>query len=92
MLVPRFSIRTLLIVLTIAAMAAVVAGTAVRGQNWAWGVTIGLASLGLTALVHAAWFGTVWLLAQLPLAEPETPLAVESRPTPSSRGQVDFLE
>jgi len=65
-LLPRFSIRALLGVLTICAVAFLIAGMAYRGQYWAWGVTIGLASLMLTALVHAAWFGLVWLFAQLP--------------------------
>jgi len=64
MFVPRFTIRTLLVVLTIGAVVSVIAGMAVRGQAWAWGVTIGLVSLGLTALVHAAWFGIVWVLTR----------------------------
>jgi hypothetical protein len=46
-------------------MAFLVAGMAYRGQYWAWGVTIGLFSLVLTALVHAAWFGMVWLFAEM---------------------------
>jgi hypothetical protein len=64
-LLPRFSIRMLLGVLTVCAFAFVVAGTAYRGQNWAWGVTIGLASILVTAVVHAAWFGIVWLFGQV---------------------------
>jgi hypothetical protein len=53
-------------VLTLCAVASVIIGTAFRGQAWAWGITIGLASLVVTALVHAAWFGVAWLFAQLP--------------------------
>jgi hypothetical protein len=70
-LLPRFSIRALLGMLTICAVAFLIAGMAYRGQYWAWGVTIGLGSLVLTALVHAAWFGVVWLFAQLPSARPK---------------------
>jgi len=70
-LLPRFSIRALLWMLTICAVAFLIAGTAYRGQYWAWGVTIALASLMLTALVHAAWFGVVWLFARLPSARPK---------------------
>jgi hypothetical protein len=70
-LLPRFSIRALLGVLTICAVAFLIAGMAYRGQYWAWGVTIGVASLLLTALVHAAWFGVVWLFAQMPSARPK---------------------
>ena len=67
---PRFTIRTLLAICTLCAVASVIIGTAYRGQYWAWGVTIGLASLVITALVHAAWFGALWLLAQLPERHP----------------------
>jgi hypothetical protein len=61
---PRFTIRGLLALVTGCAFAFVVAGMAARGQVWAWGVTIALASLVLTALVHAAWFGVVWLFGR----------------------------
>jgi len=71
MLLPRFSIRVLLIVLTVCAFAFVIVGTAVRGQNWAWGVSLALLSLVLTALVHATWFGIMWLFAQMPSAQPK---------------------
>jgi len=65
MLVPRFSIRTLLFMLTIGAVACLIAGMAYRGLYWAWGVTIGLASLLVAALVHAALFGVIWIFAQI---------------------------
>jgi hypothetical protein len=65
MLVPRFSIRTLLAMLTVGAVACLIAGMAYRGQYWAWGVTIALASLVVTALLHAALFGVIWIFAQL---------------------------
>ena len=64
-LLPRFSIRTLFWTITISAFAFVVVGMAARGQTWAWGVSIALASLVITALVHAAWFGVVYVFAQL---------------------------
>jgi hypothetical protein len=60
MLLPRFSIRTLLVLLTLGAVASVIIGTAFRGQNWAWGASIGLLSLFVTALFHAAWFAAIW--------------------------------
>lgn len=64
-LLPRFSIRVLLALVTICAFVFVVVGMAARGQNWAWGVTIAVASLVVTAVVHAAWFGVVWLFARM---------------------------
>ena len=65
MLLPQFTIRTLLMVLTMCAVVSVFAGIALRGQNWAWGVTIGLLSLVFTAVVHAAWFGIVWIFGRM---------------------------
>jgi hypothetical protein len=70
-LLPRFSIRALLWMVTICAVAFLIVGMAYRGQYWAWGVAIGLASLILTALVHAAWFGVAWLFARLASARPK---------------------
>ncbi len=70
-ILPRFSIRALLGMLTVCAVAFLIAGMAFRGQFWAWGVTIALASLVLTALVHAALFGLVWLFAQKVYARPK---------------------
>jgi hypothetical protein len=65
MILPRFTIRALLVILTIGALVSVIVGMAFRGHYWAMGVTIGLLSLFFTALVHAAWFGIVWLVAQM---------------------------
>jgi hypothetical protein len=65
LLVPRFTIRTLLAILTAFAIIFVMIGTATRGQYWAWGVTIGLVSLIITAFTHAAWFGIVWLFVNM---------------------------
>lgn len=70
-LLPRFSIRALLGVLTVCAVAFLIAGMAYRGRHWAWGVTIALASLILTAMVHAAWFGVIWLFAHRAAARPK---------------------
>jgi hypothetical protein len=70
-LLPRFSIRSLLGLLTLFAVAFLIAGLAYRGQYWAWGVTIGLASLLVTALIHAAWFGIVWWFARMSSTQPK---------------------
>ncbi len=73
MILPQFTIRTLLAICTVCALAFIVAGFAIRGQYWAWGITIGVASLVFTALVHAAWFGLVSLLARAPSQSSSTP-------------------
>jgi hypothetical protein len=69
-LVPRFTIRTLLVIITLAAFVFVMIGTATRGQYWAWGVTIGLVSVIITGLAHAAWFGIVWMFMRVSHVEP----------------------
>jgi hypothetical protein len=66
MLLPRFTIRTLLAILTACAVVFVLVGTAFRGQYWAWGVTIAIISCIITALSHSAWFGIVWFFARIP--------------------------
>jgi hypothetical protein len=57
--------RTILAVMTGCAVLFVVMGMTARGEMWAWGIVIGVLSLGLTALVHAAWFGIVWYFSRL---------------------------
>ncbi len=73
MLLPRFTIRALLVMLTICAFVFVIAGMAIRGQHWAWGITIGILSLAFTLLVHATWFGAVWMLAKMQSREQKQP-------------------
>jgi Na+/melibiose symporter-like transporter len=73
MLLPRFTIRALLVMITICAFVFVIAGMAVRGQHWAWGITIGILSLAFTMLVHAAWFSVVRMLAQMQSRQKEKP-------------------
>jgi hypothetical protein len=65
MILPRFTIRALMVIITVCAFVFVIAGMAVRGQHWAWGITIGILSVAFTLVVHAAWFGAVWTLAQM---------------------------
>src|SRR5262249_44050520 len=66
MLLPRFSIRTLLVLLTLGAAASVVVGMAFHGHAWAWAVSIAILCLAVTAIVHAAWFALIWRLARVP--------------------------
>ncbi|HEX6963101.1 MAG TPA: hypothetical protein VF175_14625 [Lacipirellula sp.] len=56
MLLPRFSIRTMLLVATGVAIAAIFAGQAVSGRVWALGVTVALVSVGFSLLTQAAFF------------------------------------
>ena len=57
--------RTILALMTGCALLSVLMGVAARGQMWAWGLVIGVASLGVTMLVHAAWFVMVSMFSRL---------------------------
>ena len=81
---PRFTIRTLLVIITVCAIIFVMIGTATRGQYWAWGVTIGLVSVIVTALAHAAWFGIVWMFMRLSHGQSE-PFESAARDAGTSR-------
>jgi hypothetical protein len=70
-LLPRFSIRTLFWMITASSVIFVVVGMAARGHDWAWGVSIGLASILFTAVVHAAVFCAVSLFGQLASVRPK---------------------
>ena len=65
MILPRFTIRTILAVTALCAVLFLLVGTGYRGQTWAWGASIGVLSLAVAALVHAACFGIAWCFARL---------------------------
>jgi hypothetical protein len=65
MLIPRFTLRTILVITTVCAGLFLLLGMAVRGEMWAWGAAIGALSLGVAAVVHAACFGIVWCFSRL---------------------------
>jgi len=71
MLLPRFSMRMMFWLITASALVFLLVGMAARGDDWAWGVSIGLLSIVFTAVVHAALFCAVWLFGRLPSARPK---------------------
>lgn len=85
MSLPRFTLRTILAVTTVAAVFFVLLGAGLRGQQWAWGAAIGVVSLAAVAIVHAAAFGVVWCFARVvsrrsPSPELPSRLATEASP------------
>jgi hypothetical protein len=64
MLVPRFSTRAVLIVVTLCAVLFLMIGLGMRGSLWAAGVAIAAASLMFMALVHAALFGLCYAVGR----------------------------
>jgi hypothetical protein len=65
MLLPQFTLRTALKLLTACAVLFLFVGIAYRGEAWAWGVSIGMLSLAVVALVQAAFYGIVWCFSRL---------------------------
>jgi hypothetical protein len=66
MLVPRFTIRWLLLLTTVSAVFFLVVTHAVRGDAWAVAVSLAVANLMVAFLVYGAVFGTAWLVASAP--------------------------
>jgi hypothetical protein len=64
MLFPRFTLRTILAVTTVAAVFFLLVGTGYRGQQWAWAAAIGIGSLGLTIVVQVFCFVFVKSIAK----------------------------
>lgn len=67
-MLPRFTIRAILAVTTILAVFFLMIGAGTRGQDWAWGATIGIVSVGASLLIQAALFTIVWCFARLSTA------------------------
>ena len=65
MLIPRFTLRWLLGLITVSALVSLVLSYAVRGRAWALGITAGLWCLVFVALLYVAAFLVAWLIANL---------------------------
>ena len=64
MLLPRFTLRTLLAVLTGVAVLSLLAGQALGGRAWALGVTVAVVSVPLALVVHAGCFSLAMVFAR----------------------------
>lgn len=62
-LLPRFSLKWLLGFTAVAGLISLVLAQAVRGEPWAVGAVVALASLVPVFFVHAWFFAVAWLLA-----------------------------
>lgn len=85
MLIPRFSIRWLLLLTTVCAAFFFFLTFAVRGEAWAMGVTIGVGSLSIVFMVHALFFMAVWVMTEVvgqaeQTRRIESPFATEKPP------------
>lgn len=55
-MIPKFSLRMLLVMTTIAALVALVGSLAIRGQDWAVAVSVMFASIFVVGAVHVLLF------------------------------------
>jgi hypothetical protein len=60
MLIPQFSIRWLLALMTVCAVVFSIVGLAARGHAWAAGVSVGIGALVVLAFVYGSLFAVVW--------------------------------
>lgn len=77
MLLPRFSIRTALGILTGVAVLSLFAGQALGGRAWAFGLTVGALSVPAALAVHAFFFALASTITNL--LGPQDVVALTSR-------------
>ncbi|MCA9232961.1 MAG: hypothetical protein KDA57_20110 [Planctomycetales bacterium] len=65
MLIPRFSLRTTLLLLTVCAVFFLVMGRAYQGDYWAVVITVAVLSILATLAVHAMFYLLVLALGKL---------------------------
>lgn len=96
-MLPRFSLRAALAILTIGAFVSVLLAAGDQGKDFALGVFIALATLGLALGMHGAFYGVTWLVGRLyrdidpskyaVTVEPVYPEAVDTPPSRSPAEQ-----
>jgi hypothetical protein len=64
MLIPRFSLRWLLLVMTLCAGLSLILSQAIRGHAWAIGASAALGSLAVVSLLHVLAFSGAWSASQ----------------------------
>ncbi|QDU57136.1 hypothetical protein [Aeoliella mucimassa] len=69
MMLPRYSMRTVLYLAALVAMIALVAGQGVQGAPWAIAFTVGVCSLAVCWLMYILFYGVISLFARLVLGQ-----------------------
>jgi hypothetical protein len=62
-MLPQFSIRLMLGITTLAAGVFSIVGLAVRGHDWAIGVSLGVAGVAVALVTYAGFFGILWVFS-----------------------------
>ncbi len=65
MLIPRFSLRLLLAIITFSSLFFFIVMLATRGHDWALGVTIAVTSLFAVLAFHAVVFSLAWTMTMM---------------------------
>ncbi len=65
MILPRYSLRVILLVTAICAVISLVLAQGLRGKPWAAGMTMGLVAAVVTLVLGALAFGLIWAAATL---------------------------
>ena len=81
MLLPRFSLRNILWIVTLCAAIFFINGFAYRGELWAIGVSVAIGSIVVFALFHAAFYGIALGLSRV--------IGTEQLPARTSRGGIE---
>ena len=87
MLIPRYSLRWLLALITVSAGVSLVLSYAIRGQDWALGAAAALGCLAIVMAMYAVTFLAAWAIAQIETAifrrgEGTSPFAGNPPPSP----------
>ena len=65
MLIPKFTIRWLLLLMSVCSVFFLVFNFAVRGQQWAIAISLAVAGMVVTFLAYGVFFGLAYILASL---------------------------
>ncbi len=85
MLIPRYTLRRLLLLTTAVSLLCFVVARAIAGKAWAFGLSLAAASLLLCFLVYGALFAVAYVLTAIrqagrPAARAGTPFATAEPP------------
>lgn len=65
MILPRYSLRVILLVTAICAVISLILAQGLRGKPWAAGMSMGLLAAVVTLALGAVAFGLIWAVATL---------------------------
>jgi hypothetical protein len=70
MLIPRFTVRQLLLITAASALVALAVSEALRGQAWALAVSMAVGGLAVAVVVSVGLFFVAWLISLVFVSSP----------------------